>query len=84
MCEQSITPGTGGMINSNKNSLFIQILPALSAYSQENCLSIHPSGHNEPSSKAETACVGKVNHGLGEGVGKTVHVGLFVRVPVQR
>lgn len=56
----------------------------LSSYSQEYPLNIHSSLHNEPSSKAETACIGEVDHGLGEGECKTIHMGLLLRIPVQR
>lgn len=53
-------------------------------YSQEYPFSIHPFHLNEPSSKSETGCISKVDHGLGEGEGNTVHMGLFLGVPVQR
>lgn len=54
----------------------------LSLYSQEYPLDIHPSFLNEPSSKAETAGISKVDDGLGEGEGKTIYMGLFLGVPV--
>lgn len=56
----------------------------LSVYSQEYPLNIHPSFFNEESSKAEAACISEVDHGLGEGEGKTIDMGLFLGTPVQR
>lgn len=56
----------------------------LRPYSQEHTLHVHPSGFNQPGSEAETGCVSKVDHSLGEGVGETVHVGLFLRVPASK
>ncbi len=56
----------------------------LSVYSQEYPLNFHPFCLNEPSSKAETACISEVDHGLGEGEGETIQMGLFLGVPVQR
>lgn len=53
-------------------------------YSQEYGLNVHPSCLNKPSSKSETGGVSKVDHGLGEGEGDAVHMGLFQRVPEQR
>lgn len=56
----------------------------LSVYSQVYPLNIHPSCLNEESSKAETGCISKIDHGLGEGEGKTIDVALFLGAPVQR
>ena len=58
------------------------VMPCI--YSQEYSLNIHPSCHNEPSSKTETACISEKQHGLAEGEGKTEHMGAFLGVPVQR
>lgn len=52
-------------------------------YSQEDSLNVHPPRHNEPSSEPEAACVSKVDHGLGEGEGETVHMGVLLRVPAR-
>ena len=54
-----------------------------SVYSQEYSLNIHSVLLNKPSSKAETARVGEVDHGLAEGEGETVHVGISLGVPAQ-
>ena len=56
----------------------------LSVYSQEYSLNIHPSCLNEPSTKAETACISEVDHGLGEGEGNTMDMGVFLGVPKRK
>lgn len=56
----------------------------MSVYSQEYSFNIHPSFLNQPSSKAETSCVSEVDHGLGEGEGKTINVSLFPGVPAMK
>ena len=39
---------------------------------------------NEPSSETETGCISEVDHGLREGVGEAIHMGLLLGVPAQR
>lgn len=55
--------------NEKKNSCYFQNKKQvpLAVHSQEYSLNIHPSYFNKPSSEAETACISKVDHGLGEG-----------------
>lgn len=56
----------------------------LSVYSQEHSFNIHPALLDEPSSKSVTGCIGEVDHGLGEGVGEAISMGLLLGVPVPR
>lgn len=66
---------------SQSNWVKIQGKGEWCVYSQEHSFNIHPSLHYEPGAKAETAGIGKVDHGLGEGECKTMRVGLFLGVP---
>ena len=55
----------------------------LLVYSQKYSLHSHPSSFNQPSSKGKRGSIREIQQCTGEGIGKTMHEGLFLGVPVQ-